>query len=201
MDYISKLSESIAVMANVKSLLFSNAPKILLGLGLGTFTLVRIPILKIIFKQYVFPPKIKAFSIRKFEVESIRQFCIKENEPESIMIVSGEKGIGKSTAIDTALYRFPAAFKLELENSKDILNINELVTKKILDTYGFSKIIGAPKNGLPRFIFWHKLILRRNPIITISLKRLNNENFTEYYNCFRDVRIIYINSLLKLIYQ
>ena len=119
MDLIT--SGSIADMANLKTLLSSNA-KIVLGLGLGTYSLSRIPILKIILKQYFFPQKIKAFSIRTNEVEKIKKFCKKEKEPGSILIVTGEKGIGKTTAIETALFKFPAAFKLKIDKSKDIVN-------------------------------------------------------------------------------
>lgn len=198
MDNFSKLSESIGVMADVKSLFVSHSKIVF---GLGCFTIIRIPVIRIILKQYLLPEKIFIFSIRNLEILKIKEFCTQMQEPGSILIVSGEKGIGKTTAINTALYRFPTVYRIQINNYDQIINIEELVTKNILNTYRFSTIIGTPRNGLPRFIYWHNILLRRNPIIYIGLSRMDDENFNKYYTYFRNVRIIYLNSLLKRNYQ
>lgn len=189
----------IEIGANLKTILSTNKTNIL-GIGIGTLFLKKsglMTTLRMILKRNYIPKWIpiynKRFSIRHDLMKELNYNIKNLNYINGeYILVKGEKGIGKSLLIKTALYYKGGVSVLTIRSHK--LNIYDSVLN---DLFGVLHTNNSPfhllyKQSLKSIIFWHKVFcFGRAPIVIIEI--LNSGNLTKYYNDVRSVSTNFLN--------
>ncbi|KAI3650437.1 hypothetical protein MP228_003918 [Amoeboaphelidium protococcarum] len=103
-------------------------------------------------------------SIRKAEIEYLRSRLVKKDFDERYLVVTGEKGVGKSCLLRTAISKLPGVITLQAQpnhTQDDIFNntLKEL-TRIQLDVF-------RPMGSAKRVIFWHRLFTFGSPPIVV----------------------------------
>lgn len=187
MESLVQLSE---LGSNLKSIFSKNKTSIAIVSGAVLFKKSGLSMaLRIIFKSRFFPLKLRVHSIRKDLINELRSTIktIKYEEGESILI-TGEKGIGKSLAIKTAFHHYAGVLNFKIDSREK--NLIEMVEAQLLGglTNAFLRI--CLKQSWESLIKWHKFLVGRPPIVIIEFFTSTDTQILNYYTSIRKVRYI-----------
>lgn len=129
------------------------------------------------------------FSIRKKEIEEIKS-RLSDNTNNRYLIVTGDKGIGKTTLINTATYNWPGKVKFTVYPDQTY--------QQILDS-AFNSLTGNcdqgrywVKGGALRVIKWYKRLFGSSPLLIIrTYSKTPFENYAPITIAVRKLTEVY----------
>ena len=134
---------------------------------------------KLIFHSRFFPlGKLNPQSVRTSTIDQLRENVkqLEYHNGHSILVI-GESKIGKTLAIDTAFHHYGGVVKISMGKS---FNIEERVLTELLGGLGKGFLAFNLKSSLKRIIFWHKIVLKRPPIVIIEIFEIDNNTYNYY---------------------
>ncbi|KAI3654927.1 hypothetical protein MP228_000307 [Amoeboaphelidium protococcarum] len=103
-------------------------------------------------------------SIRKAEIEYLRSRLVRKDYDERYLVVTGEKGVGKSCLLRTAISKLPGVITLQAQPNHTQDNIVNNTLKELTRIQlGFFRPMGSAR----RVIFWHRLFTFGSPPIVV----------------------------------
>lgn len=183
MENLGKFKDFTELLYYAKSLLFKGAI-----LATIPITFKKIGILtsfRIILKSYFLPlGKLKPSSIRNDLITDLRNLIknISYKDGETILVL-GESKIGKTLAIKTAFHHYAGVVNLIFSDNN---KIKETVLTNLLGGLNNSFLTFFLKQSVSSIIFWHKIILKRPPIVILEVLNSKN-NRVNYYSQVREV--------------
>lgn len=186
------LKDYINTFADLKTLLFSYKTAVTI---VGTTLLAKrsglMPAVKIILRSRFKPLFLKKKSVRYAFINEFRSKLKKVNYSEGeYILVMGEKGIGKTTAVQTALHQYCGVIKFVLTED-NYTGLVSTVETKLLGGMSTGMLTYLFRQSLNSLLFWHRLFMRRPPIIVIEVFE-GISNKLRLLSTVRQVSSIYI---------
>ena len=114
-----------------------------------------------LYSRFFYKPK--QMSIRSAEIAELRRKISEKKFGQNYLVVTGEKGVGKTCLIETATSTIPGVIIVEAMPGNDA----DTIIKKSLQQ--LTRIeIWSPFNSARRVIFWHRCFTGRSPVIVIN---------------------------------
>ncbi|KAI9317830.1 hypothetical protein BDR26DRAFT_905324 [Obelidium mucronatum] len=134
-------------------------------------------------------------SVRDKELQLLRKDIAEKNWGQKYIIVSGEKGVGKSCLIDTAVYKTCGIIRIKAQPGE---KEKEIIENALRGLTGLRTAFWDPISNSRRVIFWYKLItLGKTPIVVISVTERKKEG--EYAGVAGAVRTLTDDLHLRVI--
>ena len=127
-------------------------------------------------------------SQRKSDIEIILRKYVnnKSLQPDQYLVVQGQKGIGKTCVIETALQRtFGVSFmgSVPPETKQDLITSQALTSITNISVNFINR-----KRSAERVIWWYQLLFRRRPILVISAgERYEDQKYAELPQSAREL--------------
>lgn len=103
-------------------------------------------------------------SLRTAELKSLKTMLLKKDLGQGYLVITGEKGIGKSCLIQTATNKTPGVINLSVSPGTKHDDIVKNALQKLTGTLGI-----RPFGSAKRVVFWHRLFTSgRSPIIILN---------------------------------
>jgi hypothetical protein len=183
------LKDGINTLADLKSLLFSTKSTVAIGILLLSKRSGFLMAMRLIVKSRFTPLFLEEKSIRSTFINNLRSEIKKlKYKRGEYVLVMGEKGIGKTTAVETALHHFCGVMKFSATGS-DYKNLKPRVLSELLGGISTGYLNYLFKHSLNSLLFWHKLLVRRPPIIVVEVfEGISNKELL-----FSDIRDVSFN--------
>jgi hypothetical protein len=138
--------------------------------------------------------KSKMVSLRKADVPCIRKFMLaKDLENDNLLVVSGPRGIGKTTAIQTALQR--SCGVLQITSVSPGMRSEEIIQKIYRSISGVNLNLKDYSYSARRVIFWYRFIFHRPPIVVISATERDTK---QLYSEIRSATLVLTSMSLRV---
>ncbi|KAI3639484.1 hypothetical protein MIR68_002499 [Amoeboaphelidium protococcarum] len=103
-------------------------------------------------------------SIRKAEIEYLRSRLVRKDYDERYLVVTGEKGVGKSCLLRTATSKLPGVITLQAQPNH---TQDDIVNNTLLELTRIQLDFFCPMGSAKRVIFWHRLFTFGSPPIVV----------------------------------
>ena len=132
-------------------------------------------------------------SLRTEEVKALKEKLAIKNSEQSYLVITGEKGVGKSCLIATATSKTPGVINIEVAPGTK----TDDIVKSALQALTKSNLF-PPFASAKRVVFWHRLFtFGRSPIIVMNA--LERKIGHEYADMAGAVRTLVDNYKLRVI--
>jgi hypothetical protein len=113
-----------------------------------------------------FARKPEPLSIRSEEIAEIKSMLLRKKFNETYLVVTGEKGVGKTCLLNTVLNKTPGVIRVSVSPKDDERTI---IRNTLLELTGIKFDFVPPYASAKRLIFWYRFFtLKRSPIVVIN---------------------------------
>ena len=142
------------------------------------------------YSRFFYKPK--PMSIRSAEITEMRRRIAEKAFEQDYLVITGEKGVGKTCLVNTATSKTPGVIKVEAMPGNDA----DMIVKKSL--HQLTRIeFWSPFNSARRVIFWHRCFTGQSPVIVISATE--REAGEKYAGLASAVRTLVDNYHLRVV--